>query len=512
MWVIPNFSRQILSTYFSKSFFSENHHQPPDIQASCSMQARINPNMAIYDRWRADDGYSIQGEELGIDVADWPPPCDNKFLTLRLEELTHHAVNLRIEARTRNLARLSEAKQRTDIAHLEVHYTCCGDKIQRDALEALLNSNQRKWLSFTLQGINGISDFYARSASLEDLNSLFLALRTVEVLNLHSCILGRGHGLEAILKTIPLLLNLRELRLQGWQMDTVSVLSLLEGLQEQDSKAVTLLSLRSCSFMGEDTFSQVVSGFGSISQLRTLNLSYCNLGDTDIIPLVQSLKEHPSLEYLHIGGNHCVSPDSVDAIAGWINKDSCKLRDLNLRALWIGYSEEGLLQRLVDLTMIFESLRKNKSLQSLILSENYLENEEVSKLAKALQRKDTLSHLDLGDNPFTEKGAETIFRLVCACSLLESVRFENHFMVYRCAEAIKTQSRSNYVDRRLGNNAINTPLAVWPRILSHVQECDGERFYSNEGSPDIIFHLLRSTTGKFGLPLSYRLGIQYKQP
>jgi hypothetical protein len=85
-------------------------------------------------------------------------------------------------------------------------------------------------------------------------------------------------------------------------------------------------------------------------------------------------------------------------------------------------------------------------------------------------------------------------------------------MVYRCAEAIKTQSRSNYVDRRLGNNAINTPLAVWPRILSHVQECDGERFYSNEGCPDIIFHLLRSTTGKFGLPLSYRLGIQYKQP
>jgi hypothetical protein len=178
---------------------------------------------------------------------------------------------------------------------------------------------------------------------------------------------------------------------------------------------------------------------------------------------------------------------------------------LNLRALWIGFSEEGLLQRVVDLSILFESLAVNVSLQNLTLSENYIEDEGMRKLAKAFRNNTTLSYLDLGDNPFQEEGAEDLLSLVRGCPAIESVRFENHYMMYRCADEIKTLVRFNYVDRRLLRKPIDIPMSLWPYALSRVQEGCGERFYSHATAPDVLFRLLRAPTGDFGLPLSFRI-------
>jgi hypothetical protein len=467
--------------------------------------------MAIVDVWHADDGYSVQGEELSFDVADWPAPDanNNNFFTLRLEELTQFEVEARIQARERNLIRLKEAKQRKDIQHVEVHYTGCNDDIQCQALHDLLAFDDREWGSFTLQGVNSMNDFYTKPTSLESLCSLFLALKEVKVLNLYSCSAQhRGHGLEDILKTIPHLTNLTDLRLHGWQMDRVSTTSLIESIQEQESKSIQLLSLRSCCFLGEDTFQQLVDGFGAIEQLHTVNLSYCSLRDNDITRLVDKLKSHPSLECLHIGGNDCISPDSVDAIAGWLEDESCKIRDLNLRALWIGFCEEGLMQRFVDLTNLFQSVGANRTLQSLTLSESYLENMDVEKLCSAVEQKDDLIYLDIGDNPFSESGAKLLLDLVRNGSCIESVRFENIFIPYKCAGSIKLLARWNYLDRRLVNKSANVPLSLWPQAFATVQSDYKGRYDSTDFSPDIIFRFLNTSSGEFGHPLSYRMANQ----
>ena len=461
--------------------------------------------MAIYDKWDADYGYSIQGEELDLDATDWAPPDEKKVYTLRLEELTQYDISERVDARERNMFRLSKASQRSDIAHLEVHHTCLVDKIQREALEALLTCDGRVWQSFTLQGINGLTDLYSRSSSMEDFSSVFMALRTVKVLNLHSCTLNRGHGLEDILKTIPFLVELRELRLQGWQMDEISVSMLSEALREQKSKAVTLLSLRSCCFLGEETFDSVMRCICENEQLCTLNLSYCHLRDNDILPLIQALKKHPNLTSLHIGGNSCISSESVRAISEWIEEDSCRLIDLNLRALWVGYSEEGLLQRTVDLSGIFQSLARNLSIRRLTLSENYLEDEDMERLQSVLTQKDNLNFLDLGDNPFTEKAARVLLYLIQKYPSIESVRFENHYQRYRCADEIKPRARFNYVDRRLQRKSVDIPLQVWPHALARVQKQCSEKSFSEATAADVILRLLQEPTGNFGLPLSFRI-------
>jgi len=466
--------------------------------------------MVIHDRWDADGRYEDASEELDMDVAEWPPVDNKKLFTLRLEELTHFDVNPRIEARERNRMRLNEAKTRTDIAHLEVHYTCCVDKALRVVLEELLTCDEREWVSFTLKGINETNDFYTKPNALQGLSSLFIALRVVKILNLHSCTLNRGHGLDSILPSIPFMPNLRELRLQGWQMDPVSVALLMESLEWQKSKSVSLLSLRSCSFIGETTFQRLTEGLANVPQLNTLNLSYCNLRDDELIPLIHSLRDHPSIECLHIGGNSCITAESVEAISEWLSEDSCRLRDLNLRALWIGYSDLGLLERVVDLGTLFEAIAKNDSLQNITLSENYLETDDVKRLIGAFPQKTNISFLDLGMNPFQEKGAQAILTLVRECTSIEVVRFENDFTTFGCADAIKTHALFNYVDRRLMQKPCDIPLSVWPRALSRVQEgCDGKS-YPESGVQDILFRLLRAQTGQNGLPLSFRIAINRK--
>lgn len=460
----------------------------------------------FYDKWSADDGYSVQGEELDIDVADWPTAQNDTHLTLRLEELTHYEISARVAARERNLKRLSAAKSRPDVAHLEIHYTCCVDNIQRKALEDLFLCDGRSWLSVTVQGINGFGDLYAKPTSLESMPSLFLAMKNVKILNLHSCTLNRGHGLDEILRTIPFLQSLKELRLIGWQMDGVSILTLIECLGAQESQLVSLLSLRSCHFLGEETFRKLVEGLGSIDQLKTLNLSYCDLVDHHLVYLMKSLKGCSSLEHLHIGGNECSTTGSVAVLSDLIQHERCMIKDLNLHGLWLGFSEEGLLQRTVDISDLFQAMAKNSSLQRLTLSENYLENGDISLMTKALQQKKSgIKFLDIADNPFGEEGAKAILQMTRNCPTLESIRFENHFMNYKCTEAIRTYTRFNYVENRLLRPEDPIPLFLWPTILSSVQRRCGDRYCTDGEASDVLLRLLRSPVGETSLPLNFSL-------
>lgn len=467
-------------------------------------------NMAIYDVWKADDGYASLGEELCLDVSEWPSQKPNNSFTLRLEEMTHFDFNDRHVSQARNLLRLEKAKGRKDINHLEVHYTCCLDEKVRLAIEALLCCDDREWVSFTMQGINGMSDYYFRPAPLEDFMPLFLALKSVQTLTLYSCAWFRGHGLDAILKLLPTYTNLRELRLQGWQLDRVSIAALVDGCTQHQSRTITLLSLRSCAFLGEGTFDQLLNLLLSEHQLKTLNLSYCNLNDSQIVPLFRKLKHHRSLECLHIGGNKCVTRSSVLSVADLISDDSCLIKDLNLRALWASYSEEGLLRRMVDLSPLFKALGKNLSLRQLSLSENCIDTHDISQLAITVPRT-AMRHLDLGDNPFTEKGASLLFKMVQSCTQLESLRFENHYMTYSCAGAIRAAILINHYTCRIPKDSKAIPLSLWGDILSRIGQSSSHPHCTDNVAPSLVYHFLQATAGDSGLPLSMQFAPHRKE-
>lgn len=443
--------------------------------------------MAIVDLWHADN------------------PEERKFLTLSLEELTQFEVEARIEAREWNLIRLDEAKRCMDIRHLDIPYTCCYDHEQCQAIHDLLACDDREWISFTLQGITDLTNHYSQPTSLKTLSSLLLALKSMKIVNLYSCTNHRGHGLEDILKLIPMFTNMKELRLQSWQMDGISARSLIRSLQGLESKVLKLLSFKSCSFMGEDTFQEILDCLGSIEELNTLNLSYCNLQDEDITLVVEKFKNHGSLERLHIGGNKCTSIDSLEAIANWIGDESCQLKDLNLRALWVGFSEEGLLQRFVELPDLFQNIGINQSLQSITLSENYLDSRDIKDLCSEIEKKADLLYLDIGDNPFDERGAIFLLEFLRERSSIESIRFENHFVRYKCAGDIKLSARFNYMKRMFLAKASNMPLPLWAHAFARVQDDCYSPHDPTDYSADVIFRVLHFSTGKFGLPLSFRI-------
>lgn len=500
--------------------------------------------MGIYDEWIADDGYMVKGEELGDHVEDWPPVCDGdnddddnnnrggdsiddkassiyhdqenqcnrnkndknriKSRFLRLGDITCHEVSDRQGVKERDLLRLRKAKERSDVKHLEVHCTCVDETVM-EALVDLLSCKDRSWESFTLKGINDLGDFLARTKPLDDFVPLFKALSNVKSLNIHSCVLNRGHGLEALLEQLPFMASLRELRIQGSEIDRVSVRALIKGVNDHDSKTLRLLSLRTCCFAGETTFHELVDGIACMEQLLTLNLSFCNLGDTHVMYLVNSMKSHPSIKCIHMGGNHCTTAESVASVASWVQETS-SLRDLNLRGLWIGFYQ-GLVQRQVDLSPLFQAIRSNSSLQSITLSENCLLGRDVKELGTALKDNTTLSYLDVSHNDLGEDGARELVTLLQNSAALEQLKFENNFCRFRCTSEIKAHAHFKWIDKRLLSRTSDTPLSVWPTAMVRVDEMCDERYFARECIPDVLFRMLRAPSGASGLPLAVRIAM-----
>jgi Ran GTPase-activating protein (RanGAP) involved in mRNA processing and transport len=499
--------------------------------------------MGIYDEWVADDGYMARIEELGDHVEDWPPictgdnddddntnrdgdnnkvssidynqekPCNRKKTNksrrktrfVRLGDITHHEFAERQSVKERDVLRLRKAKERSDVTHLEVHCTCVDETVM-EALVDLLTCDHRSWESFTLKGINDLGDFLARTKPLEDFVPLFKALGNVKSLNIHSCVLNRGHGLEALLEQLPFMTSLHELRIQGSEIDRVSVRALIKGIKDHDSKTLRLLSLRTCCFAGENVFHELVDGIAaSMEQLQTLNLSFCNLGDIHVMYLVNSMKSHPSIKCIHIGGNHCTTAESVASVASWV-QETTSLRDLNLRGLWIGFYQ-GLVQRQVDLSPLFQAIRNNSSLQSITLSENCLLGKDVKELGAALKDNTTLSYLDVSHNDLGEDGARELVTLLHNSAALEQLKFENNFCRFRCTGEIKAHAHFKWIDKRLLSRTSDTPLAVWPTAMVRVDEMCDERYFARECIPDVLFRMLSAPSGASGLPLAVRIAM-----
>lgn len=417
------------------------------------------------------------------------------------------SVQDRAQSHDKNLKRLELAATRTDIVHLEVPVAACGAKAVQSAMQQLVEQNDREWISFTLVGSHStLDDLYAPPVDGGQLYTLLVALKKFKVLNLQGCLLGRGHGLECMLKALPLYDQLQELRIEGWQIDRVSATALVEALQWQIPKSITKISLRSCRFVGEGTFHQIIEGLKSHGpQLETLNLSYCGLVDHDVIPLVDIIKGHSSIRQLHVGGNECRTQDSVTTLSEWIQEPTCQLENLNLRALWVGFTDEGLLQRFINIAPLFDALAVNRSLKDLTLSENYLEDEDLLMLKRALLTRPSkmLRHLDVRENPFGEMGAKGLEHLVRSHRNIASIRFENDIMPpYRCGELVKLLADFNRFDRLLVHRPVDLSMSMWPHAFERMQRHPTE---SNDAGKNLMFRFLRSPTGPYGHELSLRI-------
>lgn len=423
----------------------------------------------------------------------------------------HGGIEGKSRSRKRNMVRLKKARGRLDIVNLSIHYSCCIDILQLEAIIRLVKNDDRDWISFTMNGINEVGNLYSPTDFSEELQFLFQALKHIRILRLHSSTLNRGHGLELMLEKIPSFACLEELCLEGWQIDRISASTLMKSLQCHTENSIGFLSMRSCRFLGENSFYTFCRGLKYVKHLRTLDVSYCDLDDNAIVSLIGSIKVLPCIESLNLEKNCCRTQSSVNVISEWVSEDSCKLRALNVGALWTGFSDEGLLQRFVDPTPFFSAIGQNSSLCDLNISENYLENQEIRRLTDSLLSRDRgskLYYLNVGVNPFDENGASSLLRLVQKLKTVHHIKFENSFMKYKCTQLIQVQAEANYFDSYLGK-MLDMPLQLWPYVFARIQQPERSRKSEqfSELSPNHIYRLLQARSGSYGKQLSLRIAL-----
>lgn len=468
--------------------------------------------MTRFDDWDSSPSSDTNKKKeivvsLDDDVARWPEPKEGIQTKLVLRERPLFGEFEQAELRAKHERLLQAAKERKDMTHVDIHFSSL-DEVTLYKLIELLRHDDRVWESFTLNGINEMQLFptTAPAVKVEELGPLLVAMRNLKKLTLASCNLSRDHSLlETLLKMLPILTDLHELKLHGWQIDRVCTNAMIRTLTGAEAKHLSALSLNSCEFVGgEAVFQKFVGAVKNLANIESLNLSYCGLDDAQVARLAKAYQETGLLRRLHLGGNECMTEESVQALSEWI-KSTTTLEDLNLRALWIGFAE-GIVQRIVDLSSLYDALGENTTIRRLTLSENFVGSSDVQQLKQAFHNNSNLEFLDISHNPLGAVGANYALAIVNE-HRLKDLRFQNHFCRYPSADQIELQLEKNTLDDQL--SSLKKKPALAPFILERIQKRTSRGDISKMESspslvPDLLFHVLTAPIGEeehTGMPL-----------
>ena len=332
---------------------------------------------------------------------------------------------------------------------------------------------------------------------------------------------------QPIRPTFLLGAGLRELSLISTSLSEPVLMSL--GAQMEFHPTLEVLDLTGSRFLGTGV-SILASNLASstLSSLRTLCVSECNLMDEQVAELVVSLHHHSNLEELDISFNKCRS-FGMEALAQLILTPSS-----NLTKLSMGFQAFGEAKR-IDLSQFCNTLGYNHTLTDLELGGNSLRDDDFPNLWNALCQNDTLVKLDLSENRFTNQSmAMLVDRLDGLSQLRHLVLEENRFIdeagLGMLADALlassssSSSSSSNLVVVALEEVEVNLELmqtnawrqlsyfmdihwgtgarrfqenpcfllSLWPLVLARANEPRKHGLLSRVPvAADIIYHLLR---------------------
>jgi hypothetical protein len=243
------------------------------------------------------------------------------------------------------------------------------------------------------------------------------------------------------------------------------------------------------------------------SSISVLSVFSCNLSDDQIALLVPSLP--PRLEELYIGRNKCRS-SGMSAIHNFLQSVNCQLVKLDL------YEQELQEEECLDISFLTSALAQNKSLRTLSLSYNSIDEEAMEFLAEALTQNCTLQNLELKNSNITSRGLQLFtVRLremhgLTTINFSGTQKFEDDDLKY-LIEGLRTNvtlesivlPRSNaesseidhYLDLNKGGRKLlrsdHVPLGLWPLVLERATDM---MKFENEGiarSASIIYGLIR---------------------
>ncbi len=220
----------------------------------------------------------------------------------------------------------------------------------------------------------------------------------------------------------------------------------IKGIAEN---TLTEVDLSSCGLRNEEEaernekIRQLAAALETNTTLKTLKLSYNNIGDVGARLLADALLNNTALTNLNLFNNN-IGPNGTKDIAGALEKNTT-LTNLNLSSNNIGVDGAKYLAG---------ALLKNTVLEILDLGINNIRDNGAKALADALETNTVLTNLNLWDNNIGAEGAEHLIKLLernpflqqlnCRAnsaseeqlSQIENLLIENILMVPKIADKI----------------------------------------------------------------------------
>ena len=161
------------------------------------------------------------------------------------------------------------------------------------------------------------------------------------------------------------------------------------------SDLVSLDTAEFSLFNPMDTAVALSEGLTENTTLKIVDISCCYLNDAELATIVSSLEGHPTLQSLDISRNSARSK-TMNALANLIGNDSTPLARLDLREQTDGEP--------LDISSFSIAMHANRTIDTLKLSNNQLQDDQVIELIAHIKDNDTIQELDLQYNQITEVG------------------------------------------------------------------------------------------------------------
>lgn len=337
----------------------------------------------------------------------------------------------------------------------------------------LLHSDDRIWDRISFDECEGITP-----------GLLLKALQGSSVKSLHLTHNQLQHATMVSLgKILASNACLREFRLTDFILPS-GMMSVAEGLLG-NSTLCTLDLTGSIWSDKQSTASALAMGLRGNQGLRTLNISRCDLHDSQLEVLCGALSSHASLLWLDLA-NNSFGTKAITALTSLLiqngsddeskSKQSSRLAGLTMTSC--GVTDD-------DAARLATALRHNTTLEHLHLSENCIQDRGIQLFAAELRNFKTLKTLDLFQNEFNA-GAKYLLEALQTNVELNHLLMDRHI---KCYDEIQYQMSLNRGGRRF-LAASAAPLALWPLVL---ERCQKIVFFYREkrvGREDILFYLL----------------------
>jgi hypothetical protein len=285
-------------------------------------------------------------------------------------------------------------------------------------------------------------------------------------------------------------------------------------LAELDRRQVSILGRKRHDV--DDALYEMVLLMQELRSITCLDLENCHLPDSYLVELLQAVnKTH--LSTLNLRGN-MAQQESMRVLSEWIICKDCPLEHLDLS--WqrsSGTKTSNCSPFASQMLFLAKMILHNRSLKTLLISENRLQDSDMKILCLALEHNKTLHDLDLKDCRITMDGfrylAKSLPKLQLSrlnlngCQQVEGTKLkslffvplsQNFYLLDLVLPFVESKSLAwllewNKAGRRVLVSQTELPPNLWPQLLERADRV-GQRASDREPvrhSASAIYYLLR---------------------